>query len=219
MRTCFDCFQVSVASRETLDNSLVGMLSNSSMAVCLLNSLALDEYSHLFYMWSFCCICRISSIIDCRTAYYPQSLFAYWCKLDSTSPAWLYTARRSKDCYYVSRTYFVGKRICNATHTLLPTSSWSWILRFNLQVRVEAALALRALAEVDASSANNLLSCGLTTLRALRETVSVEKVCPWYKTGLYDQSIYKIMEHCLQEPHPLHVLINLKRTCSETESA
>ncbi|KAL2632357.1 hypothetical protein R1flu_017043 [Riccia fluitans] len=45
----------------------------------------------------------------------------------------------------------------------------------SLAVRVEAALALRTLAEVDASSANNLITFGLTTLRALRETVSVEK--------------------------------------------
>lgn len=45
-----------------------------------------------------------------------------------------------------------------------------------LQVRVEAALTLRALAEVDPTCANNLLSCGVTTLRALREIVVVEKV-------------------------------------------
>lgn len=45
-----------------------------------------------------------------------------------------------------------------------------------LQVRVEAALTLRALAEVDPACANNLLSCGVTSLRALRETLVVEKV-------------------------------------------
>jgi hypothetical protein len=41
---------------------------------------------------------------------------------------------------------------------------------------VEAALTLRALAEVDPTCANNLLSCGVTTLRAIREIVIVEKV-------------------------------------------
>jgi len=41
---------------------------------------------------------------------------------------------------------------------------------------VEAALTLRALAEVDPTCANNLLSCGVTTLRAIREIVVVEKV-------------------------------------------
>lgn len=41
---------------------------------------------------------------------------------------------------------------------------------------MEAALTLRALAEVDPTCANNLLSCGVTTLRAIREIVVVEKV-------------------------------------------
>lgn len=50
------------------------------------------------------------------------------------------------------------------------------LLVLSWQVRVEAALTLRALAEVDPTCANNLLSCGVTTLRALREIVVVEKV-------------------------------------------
>jgi hypothetical protein len=45
----------------------------------------------------------------------------------------------------------------------------------SMAVRVEAALTLRALAEVDPACANNLLSCGVTSLRALRETLVVEK--------------------------------------------
>ncbi|BBN12828.1 hypothetical protein Mp_5g23250 [Marchantia polymorpha subsp. ruderalis] len=45
----------------------------------------------------------------------------------------------------------------------------------SMTVRVKTILALQTQAEVDASSANNLLLCGLTTLRALRETVFVEK--------------------------------------------
>lgn len=45
----------------------------------------------------------------------------------------------------------------------------------SIAVRVEAALTLRALAEVDPTCANNLLSCGVTTLRAIREIVVVEK--------------------------------------------
>lgn len=43
---------------------------------------------------------------------------------------------------------------------------------------MEAALTLRALAEVDPTCANNLLSCGVTTLRAIREIIVVEKVSP-----------------------------------------
>ncbi|KAH9566013.1 hypothetical protein CY35_04G109200 [Sphagnum magellanicum] len=45
----------------------------------------------------------------------------------------------------------------------------------SMAVRVEAALTLRALSEVDPACANNLLSCGVTSLRALRETLVVEK--------------------------------------------
>ncbi|BBN09583.1 HEAT repeat-containing protein 5 [Marchantia polymorpha subsp. ruderalis] len=62
-----------------------------------------------------------------------------------------------------------------ASRETLDNSLVGMLSNSSMAVRVEAALALRALAEVDASSANNLLSCGLTTLRALRETVSVEK--------------------------------------------
>ncbi|XP_065620348.1 protein SWEETIE-like [Quercus suber] len=42
-------------------------------------------------------------------------------------------------------------------------------------VRVEAALALRALAEVDPTCVGGLISYGVTTLNALRENVSFEK--------------------------------------------
>ncbi|XP_031496740.1 protein SWEETIE isoform X2 [Nymphaea colorata] len=42
-------------------------------------------------------------------------------------------------------------------------------------VRVEAALALRAIAEIDSTCAGNLISCGVTTLHALRESASFEK--------------------------------------------
>ncbi|XP_039843667.1 protein SWEETIE-like isoform X8 [Panicum virgatum] len=42
-------------------------------------------------------------------------------------------------------------------------------------VRVEAALTLRALAEVDPTCVGGLVSYGVTTLRALRETVSFDK--------------------------------------------
>uniref|UniRef100_A0A2N9GA63 Reverse transcriptase domain-containing protein n=1 Tax=Fagus sylvatica TaxID=28930 RepID=A0A2N9GA63_FAGSY len=44
-------------------------------------------------------------------------------------------------------------------------------------VRVEAALALRALAEVDPTCVGGLISYGVTTLNALRENVSFEKEC------------------------------------------
>nr|CAB3470555.1 unnamed protein product [Digitaria exilis] len=43
------------------------------------------------------------------------------------------------------------------------------------QVRVEAALTLRALAEVDPTCVGGLVSYGVTTLHALRETVSFDK--------------------------------------------
>ncbi|XP_057828164.2 protein SWEETIE isoform X1 [Cryptomeria japonica] len=45
----------------------------------------------------------------------------------------------------------------------------------SLPVRVEAALTLRTLAEVDPSCVGGLISYGVTTLRALRETVAIEK--------------------------------------------
>lgn len=41
---------------------------------------------------------------------------------------------------------------------------------------VEAALTLRALAEVDPTCVGGLISFGVTTLNALRENVSFEKV-------------------------------------------
>lgn len=44
------------------------------------------------------------------------------------------------------------------------------------QVRIEAALTLRALAEVDPTCVGGLISYGVTTLTALRENVSFEKV-------------------------------------------
>lgn len=44
------------------------------------------------------------------------------------------------------------------------------------QVRVEAALTLRALAEVDPTCVGGLISYGVTTLSALRENLSFEKV-------------------------------------------
>lgn len=43
-------------------------------------------------------------------------------------------------------------------------------------MRVEAALTLRALAEVDHTCVGGLISFGVTTLNALRENVSFEKV-------------------------------------------
>ncbi|GMP28432.1 hypothetical protein CsSME_00003976 [Camellia sinensis var. sinensis] len=42
-------------------------------------------------------------------------------------------------------------------------------------VRVEAALTLRALAEVDPTCVGGLISYGVTTLSALRENVSFQK--------------------------------------------
>lgn len=44
------------------------------------------------------------------------------------------------------------------------------------QVRIEAALTLRALAEVDPTCVSGLITYGVTTLNALRENVSFEKV-------------------------------------------
>ncbi|KAI5062512.1 hypothetical protein GOP47_0023051 [Adiantum capillus-veneris] len=44
-----------------------------------------------------------------------------------------------------------------------------------MAVRVETALTIRALTEVDPSCANNLMSFGVTTMRALRETVAIER--------------------------------------------
>lgn len=44
------------------------------------------------------------------------------------------------------------------------------------QVRIEAALTLRALAEVDPTCVGGLISYGVTMLNALRENVSYEKV-------------------------------------------
>ncbi|MCO5556472.1 hypothetical protein L7F22_010021 [Adiantum nelumboides] len=46
---------------------------------------------------------------------------------------------------------------------------------FTMAVRVETALTIRALTEVDPSCANNLMSFGVTTIRALRETVAIER--------------------------------------------
>lgn len=44
------------------------------------------------------------------------------------------------------------------------------------QVRIETALTLRALAEVDPTCVSGLITYGVTTLNALRENVSFEKV-------------------------------------------
>lgn len=44
------------------------------------------------------------------------------------------------------------------------------------QVRTEAALALRALAEVDPTCVGGLISYGMTTLHALRESTATGKV-------------------------------------------
>ncbi|KAK1263806.1 hypothetical protein QJS04_geneDACA011908 [Acorus gramineus] len=46
----------------------------------------------------------------------------------------------------------------------------------SVHVRIEAALTLRGLAEVDPTCVGGLISFGVTTLLALRETLSVEKV-------------------------------------------
>jgi len=48
---------------------------------------------------------------------------------------------------------------------------------------VEAALTLRALAEVDPTCVGGLVSYGVTTLRALRETVSFDKVLCYFPTA------------------------------------
>jgi len=60
---------------------------------------------------------------------------------------------------------------------------WHLFLFFNIcskfansQVRIEAALALRTLAEVDPTCVGGLTSYGVTNLTALRESVSFEKV-------------------------------------------
>ncbi|KAJ6840795.1 HEAT repeat-containing protein 5B [Iris pallida] len=45
----------------------------------------------------------------------------------------------------------------------------------SLHVRIEAALTLRSLAEVDPTCVGGLISYGVTTLHALRESVSIEK--------------------------------------------
>ena len=47
---------------------------------------------------------------------------------------------------------------------------------------MEAALTLRALAEVDPTCVGGLVSYGVTTLRALRETVSFDKVLCYFPT-------------------------------------
>ncbi|BBH06891.1 hypothetical protein Prudu_018656 [Prunus dulcis] len=44
-----------------------------------------------------------------------------------------------------------------------------------MRVRIEAALTLRALAEVDPTCVGGLISYGVTMLNALRENVSYEK--------------------------------------------
>jgi len=44
------------------------------------------------------------------------------------------------------------------------------------QVRTEAALTLRTLAEVDPTCVGGLISYGMTTLHALRESASIGKV-------------------------------------------
>lgn len=44
------------------------------------------------------------------------------------------------------------------------------------QVRIEAALTLRALAEVDPTCVGGLVSYGVTSLSALRENLAFEKV-------------------------------------------
>ncbi|XP_024543648.1 protein SWEETIE [Selaginella moellendorffii] len=46
---------------------------------------------------------------------------------------------------------------------------------YSVEVRVEAALTLRTLAEVDPTFASNVMSCAVTTLWAVHEAVAVEK--------------------------------------------
>lgn len=43
-------------------------------------------------------------------------------------------------------------------------------------MRVEASMTLRTLAEVDPTCVGGLISYGVTTLNALRESASIEKV-------------------------------------------
>ena len=47
---------------------------------------------------------------------------------------------------------------------------------------MEAALTLRALAEVDPTCVGGLVSYGVTTLHALRETLSFDKVLCYFPT-------------------------------------
>lgn len=46
-------------------------------------------------------------------------------------------------------------------------------------MRAESALTLRALAEIDPTCVGGLVNYGVTTLKAIRENVSFEKV--WHK--------------------------------------
>ena len=50
------------------------------------------------------------------------------------------------------------------------------VLKYYLQVRIEAALTLRALAEVDPTCVGGLVSYVVTMLNALRENLPFEKV-------------------------------------------
>lgn len=55
--------------------------------------------------------------------------------------------------------------------------AYFWFLSTHLvQVRIEAALSLRTLTEVDPNCVGGLFSYGVTMLTALRENVSYEKV-------------------------------------------
>lgn len=53
---------------------------------------------------------------------------------------------------------------------------YTFLLLLLGQVRIEAALTLRALAEVDPTCVGGLISYGVTMLNALRENISFEKV-------------------------------------------
>lgn len=65
---------------------------------------------------------------------------------------------------------------------------------FFLQVRIEAALTLRALAKVDPSCVGGLISYGVTTLHALRESGSLEKVMLVSEFGVFS---YILILHLL----------------------
>ncbi|KAJ7552272.1 hypothetical protein O6H91_06G048200 [Diphasiastrum complanatum] len=62
-----------------------------------------------------------------------------------------------------------------ASREALDNSLVEMLSHSSTSVRVEAAMTLQGLAEVDPTCANSVMSCGVTTLWALRETVAVER--------------------------------------------